>query len=216
MEQMKEYVITLLERYNSLRKEIEALEFELENIRMSVPEEMIEAMQFSSPNGERVSGGTPSDKTPDVALTYRERFSQLTTQAVQEIGFRLAYLSGMIRRLEHSIDMLDAHQAAIIREYYFERYSWRELQELSSRPQPIACRFAPALGRPLHGCYAPISLRLSARLLGQHRKGISSKTLIKYRNDGIAALAERYQVLADLGILEALDSDYNTSTTKLQ
>lgn len=177
MEQMKEYVITLLERYNSLRKEIEALEFELENIRMSVPEEMIEAMQFSSPNGERVSGGTPSDKTPDVALTYRERFSQLTTQAVQEIGFRLAYLSGMIRRLEHSIDMLDAHQAAIIREYYFERYSWRELQELN---------------------------------------GISSKTLIKYRNDGIAALAERYQVLADLGILEALDSDYNTSTTKLQ
>ncbi len=177
MEQMEQYVITLLKRYNGLKKEIEALEFEMENIRASVPDEMIDAMQLSTPNGERVSGGAISDRTPEIALTYIERFSLLTTQAIAEINIRLAYLGGIVRRLEHSIDMLEAHQASIIREYYFERYSWRELQEL---------------------------------------KGISFKTLIKYRNDGIAALAERYAALARLGVLEDLDSDYNTSTTKLQ
>ena len=170
---MKAYVISLLQEYNNMILEMDALQFELKNLAAAKDTEMIEALTFSFPDGDRVQSGKVTNKTQGIALTYVEKFSELKEQATCEINSRLQWLTVTVKRLDYYINKLEAHQASIIRDYYFERYSWRDLQEL---------------------------------------RGITYKTLIKYRNDGIKILVGKYQALEQLGLLE----DYNTSTTKLQ
>lgn len=127
---MKEYVVSLLENYNGMNQEIESLHFELENLKRTDDRETIEAMNFSFPTGERITSGNISDKTSDIALTYVQKHEEFKAKAFFEITARLRFLNETIGRLNFYIGKLDAYQASILREYYFEGYTWRELQDL--------------------------------------------------------------------------------------
>lgn len=128
--EMKKYVLDLLANYKSMKQEIEALEYELNNLGTESEDETIEAMTFSSPNGERIDSGKISNKTPEIALTYAQRHEELKENTIQEIIGRLRWLRATTDRLDFYIEKLEAHQASILRDYYFEGYTWRELQDL--------------------------------------------------------------------------------------
>lgn len=127
---MQKYVVELLKSYNPMKQEIEALQYELTHLVMESSVETIEAMTFSPPAGEFTTGGTISNKTPDIALNYAQKNEEFRKNAICEITTRLYELCEATDRLDFYIEKLPAHQASILREYYFEGYSWRELQEL--------------------------------------------------------------------------------------
>lgn len=127
---LRENILYLLEHYNQMRAEIDTLKFELGNLTRIKDSEMIEAMTFSAPSGEKVDTSEVSDKTTRIALTYQKKLTQMQREAMDEITKRLSYLTDVTERLDFYIEKLPPLDSAILREYYFEKYSWRELQEL--------------------------------------------------------------------------------------
>lgn len=160
--EMKKYVLELLVNYNSMKQEIEALQYELNNFSTESENETIEAMIFSSPDGERVNSSRISNNTPEIALTYTQRNEKLKENTMREIIGRLRCLRATTDRLDFYMEKLEAHQASILQAYYFEGYTWQELQDL---------------------------------------RGVTEKTLRKYRDDGVKALAQKYSSLHRLGLL---------------
>lgn len=159
--ELREKIIYLLEHYNQMRVEIDTLKFEMKNLNRMQDEEMIEALTFSASLGERVQSSGTSDKTAGIALSYNEKLEQLRNDAKATISARLSALVLTINRLDFYISKLPPVESTVLREYYIENYSWRDLQEV---------------------------------------KGVSVKTLIRYRDEALDKLVKLYAPLAKAGI----------------
>lgn len=128
---IKNYVIKLLEQYCRIKKELLVLEYELNHLDLASADEMIEAMTNGAGRcDEWVSGGAISNPTPQIALTYENKYAQLRNDAIMRTKTRMAELTTITRRLEYQVEQLEAYHAALIREHYFEGYSWTELAAL--------------------------------------------------------------------------------------
>ena len=127
---VKEYVIELLKSHNALEQERKMLLYEQEQLMKLSEDETIESMTFATGSGERVDSGGVSNRTMAIALNYRQKHEEQKAQALLEISSRIDWIEDTFRRLDFYIDGLEAHQASIFRDYYFEGYTWRELQDL--------------------------------------------------------------------------------------
>lgn len=125
-----DYVLDLLKNYNTMKREQESLQFERSRLEQMKAEETIEAMTFSSSQEERVDSGGISNKTADIALNYKQCHVELKARLLSEVDSRLRWINDTLERLDFYIGSLEAHQASILRDYYFEGYTWRELQDL--------------------------------------------------------------------------------------
>lgn len=130
MANMNEYVVTLLNNYNSMKREIDALHFELKNLNHISLDELLEALAFPTGTSEAVCGGGKSDRTSSLAVSYQQTIDGMISDNIHEILLRLDSLQKTINRLDYYLSRLPAYQAAILRQYYIEGYSWRELQDL--------------------------------------------------------------------------------------
>ena len=73
-----EVVSEMLKQYKELKLQEKQLKFEIENyLPVVTEEEMIDSMSFNSSIGEKTSGGSISDKTANVALSYIDRAKEL-------------------------------------------------------------------------------------------------------------------------------------------
>ncbi len=158
---LRENILYLLEHYNQMKVEIDTLKFEMKNLNRMQDDEMIEAMTFPASLTEKVDSGGVSDKTTRIALSYHEKLEQLKTEAKAAISARLSTLTLTVDRLDFYISKLPPVEAAVLREYYIEGYSWRDLQEI---------------------------------------KGVSAKTLIRYRDEALDKLVKMYMPLAEVGL----------------
>lgn len=155
--ELREKILYLLEHYNQMRAEIDTLKYELTHLSRLEDSEVIEAMTFTVPTGEHVTAGKTSDKTTGIALNYQDRKAQLQKDAVNEITGRLAYLTTMVERLDFYIGKLPALDSAILREHYFEKYSWRELQELKGISTKTLLRHRDKAVNRLVELYEPLA-----------------------------------------------------------
>ena len=128
--ELRENILYLLEHYNQMRVEIDTLKFEMRNLNRMKDVEMIEALTFSSSLGEKVASSGASDKTAGIALSYQEQLERLRDEAKAAISTKLSALVLTIDRLDFYISKLPPVEGAVLREYYIENYSWRDLQEL--------------------------------------------------------------------------------------
>lgn len=128
---IRKYVMGLLEQYVAMKREIAVLEYEVNHLDLSSQDDLIEAMTHAgSTYDERISGGGIANPTPQIALSYEKRFDDLRSEAILRAKGRINKLKEITQRLEHQIDQLESHHAAILRNYYFEGYSWAELSAL--------------------------------------------------------------------------------------
>ncbi len=152
----KKHILYLLEHYNQIRAEIDTLKFELENLNRMKDVEMIEAMTFSSSLKERVDTSDMTDKTAEIALSYQEKFHQQKAETQHEISDRLFCLSTELERLEFYIGKLSPVETAVLREYYMENYSWRELQDLRGVSAKTLIRHRDEAIKRLDKMYEPL------------------------------------------------------------
>jgi len=128
MDEIKRMVIGLLKSYNTMKTRLEQLRYERSRLSSLSEQEMIRILSLGSAEfGNKVQNGHISDKTMAIALTYRNASAQLEKDAVNEIWRDARAIELELERLEQYVSALQEQKASIIRQYYFERKSWDEL-----------------------------------------------------------------------------------------
>ena len=125
----KEYVIMLLKNHSRKVREAATLRFELKNFVKVGDDEIIEEMALSHQMGDGIRSGLISNKTADVALRYQEVVNRVNEEAYKAVIHRLNALETAIERLDFYLGQLDKTQTDVLQGYYFERKTWREMQE---------------------------------------------------------------------------------------
>lgn len=125
----REYVVKLLKNHTRMVREITSLRFELKNFVKVGDDEIIEGMALSHQMGDGIRSGCISNKTADVALRYREVADRVNEEAYKAVIHRLNALETAIERLDFYLGQLDKTQTEVLQGYYFERRTWREMQE---------------------------------------------------------------------------------------
>lgn len=125
---MKGYVEKMITEYPDMidrRKAVVCQLNSLKNTQVSV-NDIIEALTFSHPDGERVQTSGTSDKVAKIALSYRDHQERMNAEMFDYWMGRYEYLNREITFLENSIgqlpdDMSEAMQALVI-----EGMTWEE------------------------------------------------------------------------------------------
>ena len=120
----KEYVEYLFGNYNEILKDIAQLKFELETYEDLVPEEVIEAMNFSADSGKAVASYSLSDKTCKIALIYSEVSKRMNNETKEEIRKMIIASEYEIRKLHYCIDRLEPKIREVIKGVYIDKMAW--------------------------------------------------------------------------------------------
>jgi len=123
----REYVEYLLKNYHVIRKDIEQLKFELSCLDKLQPEEVIDAMNFTPPVGDKVDAGRVADKTCSIALVYREVTDRMNNLSRQELERCIAANEYELMRLEYCVDRLEERVKAVIKAVFMAKKSWGEI-----------------------------------------------------------------------------------------
>lgn len=126
---MKSYVVSLLETCQERKRKIALLHYELEHLAHTSEAEMISAMALghgSGSNGGHTEGHI-SDKTLYIALNYQSKVDKMNTDTKEEIVVQLVELEQEQARLEYYTSLLEGRHALVIRLAYLEGLSWDEV-----------------------------------------------------------------------------------------
>ena len=122
-----QYVLSLLENYPQMAREIELMRYELQfSIGISA-QEMIEVMSFAKKDGESKSDYPHS--VPGIAACYKDVAKRLNREITESMLDKYISLLREQDRLHHYIGLLLPRQAELIREYYICRHSWSEVSK---------------------------------------------------------------------------------------
>lgn len=123
----REDIIAKLEAYPSMQEKIALLRYELEHPASISPDEMLQAMSFTHPEGMGRPTGTVSNKTLYIAMNYQSAAARENSGIMDEIVSRLLPLEREVNRLDYYLSFLDQRAADVIRLSYFQHKSWDTL-----------------------------------------------------------------------------------------
>lgn len=133
----REDVEALLKKYPGWQKKITLLEFERKNPSEATHLEVLSGLAFARPLIEGAgASGHISDKTMQIALSFREKADRMNSDTILDIDQELSILRTRIEKLDFYVSQLEEKQAEVIRGHYFEGMSWVDLQKklhISSR-----------------------------------------------------------------------------------
>ena len=118
---MRSYVINLLETYQERKRRIALLHYELEHLARTSEAEMISAMALGhGAGGSSHTEGYISYKTLYIALNYQSKVDKLNADTKEEIVVQLVELEQEQKRLDYYISLLNERQAKVIKLTFFE------------------------------------------------------------------------------------------------
>lgn len=130
MQELKQKMIQLLKAYATNIKKLALLRNELSSFTHVTPDEMLETMIFSKcESGARPAVGHVSDKTAHIAMSYRQKASEVNESILNEISAQIWELERRQSRMETCLTQLPSEQADVIRGLYFEGQHPRDLAE---------------------------------------------------------------------------------------
>lgn len=118
---MKKYVVHLLDTYHKRARQIAVLRYELSEPVKITAEEMIDTLQFARHEGSGRSEGHISNKTPYIALNYKEKAGRINAEVLGEISGELLALEQEQARLEYYVSLLESRQERVLRLTCFEK-----------------------------------------------------------------------------------------------
>ncbi len=124
---MKGYVEKMISEYPQMVREREHLKKQMEIKEFLSADELISAMSFSHPDGDRVQSSDLSDKTACIAIGYREKLDKINNELVVPIQKRYAALDKEISFLESSIEELPEDMNITMQELVIEGLTWKEV-----------------------------------------------------------------------------------------
>lgn len=126
---MKGYVEKIISEYPQMVREREHLKKQMEAQEFLSADELISAMSFSHPDGERVQSSDLSDKTARIALGYREKLERINEELIVPMQKRYAVLDNEISFLEDAICNLPEDLTYVMQELVIEGLTWEEVSQ---------------------------------------------------------------------------------------
>lgn len=137
---MRSYVLNLLETCQDRERKIALLHYELEHPAHASETEMISAMALGhgvGSGGGHVEGHI-SDKTLYIALNYQSKVDKLNADTKEEIVVQLVELEQEQKRLDYYISLLNERQAKVIKLTFFEGYAQNDVaRKLAIVPRTV-------------------------------------------------------------------------------
>ena len=103
---MREHVEKLIAEYPKMLRTRSFLKKQIENYVPVTVDDVIDAMTFSQPEGDRVQTSNISDKTCSIALHYRDRVNRMNEEAIggwvkeyEDLDTEITFLERCIRNL---------------------------------------------------------------------------------------------------------------------
>ena len=124
---MKGYVEKIISEYPQMVRERESLKKQMEAQEFLSADELISAMSFSHPDGERVQSSDLSDKTARIALGYREKLERINEELIVPMQKRYQALNVEISFLEDAILNLPEDLAYVMQELVLKGHTWEEV-----------------------------------------------------------------------------------------
>jgi len=124
----KEHVEYLLKNYHEIKRSLERLNFEIETFRGLGYAEVITALTFTNPEGERVKTSGVSDKTSRIALAYRESTDKLNCEYVKALVMGFNTQKREMDMLDYCITLLEPRMSEVLTDMFITGLSWKELR----------------------------------------------------------------------------------------
>jgi len=123
--QTREYVEYLLKNHNEILQDIEQLKFEYEIFKKIETYEVIESLNFSSNNEDRIQTSNVSDKTCKIALIYNEVAKRMNKESREEIYKMMKATEFEMARLSYCIERLEPQIKGILIDVFIEKIQWK-------------------------------------------------------------------------------------------
>lgn len=125
---MSERVERMIKEYHSMVMERDCLRHQLANFQGVTEEEVIDAMTFSSPEGERVQTSNITDKTASIAATFRDRAYRLNRDWIDHLTVKLLALEEEIGFFHSALRSLPPELAPLMWDLAVERMTWDNVE----------------------------------------------------------------------------------------
>lgn len=117
----------MFKNYPRMKQELLVLEFKLRDFKGIPREDIIESMNFSRPEGERVQEKQISDKTGKIAIHYRKVADRMDEEYFEGLFHRYQYLKEELEFFEFLVAGLGDRLSDFIRDNIMMQMNWSDL-----------------------------------------------------------------------------------------
>lgn len=125
----RQKVEKLFKYYPELKKNLDILKFQIDNFSGMSDEQVIESMNYSVPDGERVSTSNIADKPARIALTYQDVTDRESQEMLQELTRRYMKEKGELDVFVYCISLLEPKLSDVITDLVVNRMTWIDAAE---------------------------------------------------------------------------------------
>lgn len=126
---MSERIEKIIKEYHRMKKERNCLEHQICNFRGISEKEMIDSMNFHSPEGERVQTSNISNKPASIALNYYERMERINQEWYEHLEKQYLMLDEEIRFFEAALSALSGYLPEFMTDMVTKGCTWEDLCE---------------------------------------------------------------------------------------
>ncbi|MCQ4794879.1 hypothetical protein NE604_04375 [Anaerofustis stercorihominis] len=112
-----------------MKTELRCLEHQIKNFKGISETEMIESMNFCSPEGERVQTSNISNKPASIALNYHARMKEINREWYEHLEKRYLMLSEDVRFFEAALTALSGYLPDFMTDMVVHGCTWDYLCE---------------------------------------------------------------------------------------
>lgn len=116
-----------MQEYQQMVMKRTCLENQIKNFRGITEEEMIDSLQFSQPDGERVQTSGVSDKTARIAVSYRNKMNIINKEWQEHLEKKHAVIVEELIFFESAVLSLSGILPEFISDMVMKGVSWDEL-----------------------------------------------------------------------------------------
>lgn len=117
----------IMQEYRQMVMERSCLENQIKNFKGITEEEMIDSMQFSQPDGERVQTSGISDKTARIAVSYKDKMDTINKEWQEHLEKKHAVIVEELIFFESAVFSLSGILPEFISDMVMKGVSWDEL-----------------------------------------------------------------------------------------
>ena len=162
---MSERVEKLLKAYPEMVQKRDCLAYQLAHFKGVSAEEVIASMMTPKADGERVQSSGLSDKTAQIAMTYRDRQDRCNREWYEWLEKQWQILNDEVVFLESAICSLSGRLPKIMYDMVINRMTWNALAEKYYVSQRMIGKYRRNAIRELEQMYAEHDLQEATFML---------------------------------------------------
>ncbi len=126
---MSERVEKIMQKYRQMVMERSCLENQIKNFKGLTELEMIDSLQFSKPDGERVQTSGISDKTARIAVSYKDKVNSINKEWQDHLEKKHAVIVEELIFFESAVLSLSGILPKLISDMVIKGLSWDNLAD---------------------------------------------------------------------------------------